>query len=34
MVVVAAKTGAATAAANPYANGEDGEAGGSLDTRA
>jgi molecular chaperone GrpE len=35
MVVVAAKTGAAPAAANPYANGEDpsGE-GGSVDTRA
>ena len=34
MVVVAAKTGAAPQAPNPYANGEDPEAGGSLDTRA
>ena len=34
MVVVAAKTGAAPAAANPYANGEDPSEGGSLDTRA
>jgi molecular chaperone GrpE len=36
MVVVAAKTGAAPAAANPYASGEDPAAGegGSLDTRA
>ena len=35
MVVVAAKTGAAPAAANPYANGEDpAPDGGSVDTRA
>ncbi len=34
LVVVAATTGAAPAAANPYANGEDPSEGGSLDTRA
>ena len=34
MVVVAAKTGAAPAAANPYAANEEDEAGGSVDRRA
>ena len=34
MVVVAAKTGAAPKAANPYASGEEPPEGGSLDTRA